>query len=324
MTINNQQIWAFLAPSGKDGAAKDLLYKSIKEDGKSRFGWSMYDKNNLKGDEWHEWDSGQRFLLEVKEGDWIVHINLPEWGECVAVEVVKPYDFDEGLNCSWREKEEHRKDFRHYFEIDKETIIKFKRNNERIIPSVNLKPRYRYHRVKKIAEFNKSIEYLRQNTPLEKVNHLKNEIQDKILKDISGIIHDMNRGKRLESFLAEVFEKVPGVKHVEKNGNGKDHGADLIVDMCTELRHEHLVIVQVKSFEGDHNDTKAVKQVEEGIKHYKGTEGMVITTGDRTQVLEEKRQEVSESINIPIDLYDGTDLAKFVIKHAPELLFYLD
>ena len=324
MTINNKQVWAFLAPSGKDGAAKDLLYKSIKEDGKSRFGWSMYDKNNLKGD---ECNSEHKFLREVKEGDRIVHINLPKWGECVAVEVVKPYAFDEGLNCSWREKEEHRKDFRHCFEIDKESIIKFDRRDPRIIPSINLRPKYRYHRVYEIDDFMQSMKYLKEGINPEQVNHLKNKIQDSdILVNISYIIHKMKPKKDLESFLAEVFEKVPGVEHVEKNGFGfgTDHGADLIVDMRTELRHPHRVIVQVKSYEGPHRDLKAVEQVEEGIKHFGGTEGMVITTGDRTQELEEKVQEVYENINIPIDLYDGTDLAKFVIKYAPELLFYLD
>ena len=322
MTTNNQQVWAFQAPGGKDNDAKDLLYESLKS-GKSRFGWSMKDEHDLNREEWSEFHSRQMFLREVKKGDWIVHINLPRWGQCVAAQVVKPYAFDEGLNCSWREEEDHRKDFRHCFEIDKETIIEFDRRDPRIIPSVNLKPRYRYHRVKKIAEFKDSMNYLKEDKGPE--DHLKNKIQDK-LKEISHIIHEMNKAKDLELFLAKVFEKVPGVEHVGKNGFGyrTDHGADLIVDMRTELGHPHRVIVQVKSHKGPDYDTKAVEQVEEGIKHYEGTEGMVITTGDRTQVLEEKVHEVSESINIPIDLYDATELAKFVIKYAPELLFHLD
>ena len=322
MTTSNQQVWAFQAPRDKDEEAKKLLYKSVMEDGKSRFGWSMKDEHDLNREEWSEWHSRQMFLLDVKKGDWIVHINLPRWGECVAAKVVKPYAFDEGLNCSWREEEDHRKDFRHCFEIDKESIIKFGRNDEKIIPSVNLKPRYRYHRVKKIAEFELSMRYVKEDKGPE--DHLKNKIQDTILKEISGIIHEMNKSKKLESFLAKVFKKVPGVEYVKENGSGygTDHGADLIVRMCTELGHKHLVIVQAKSYEGPHRDLKAVEQVKEGISKYKGVAGMVITTGERTQELEEKVQEVSENINIRIDLLDGTDLAKFVIKYAPELLFY--
>ena len=326
MTINNQQIWAFRPPKGKDEAAKKLLYKSIKEDGKSRFGWSYYDENNLKGDTWSEWHSKQIFLLGVKEGDLIVHIDLSPKGQCVAAEVVKPYAFDEGLSCSWRHETE-TPDFRHCFEIDKESIIEFDRRDPRIIPSVNLTPRRRFHRVKKIAEFNQSMRYLKEGIDPEKVNHLKNKVQDEeFLEKISTIIQEMNRGKKLESFLAEVFEKVPGVEHVERNGFGfgTDHGADLIIDMCTELGHQHLVIVQVKSYEGTLVDPKAVEQVKEGIKFYKGTAGMVITTAKISEKLEEKEQEVFKEIKIPIDLYDGTELAKFVIKYAPELLFYLD
>ena len=325
MTTNNQQVWAFQAPGGKDNDAKDLLYESLKS-GKSRFGWSIYDENNLKGSEPHEWNSRQRFLLEVKEGDWIVHINLPNWGECVAARVVKPYAFDEGLSCSWRHETE-TPDFRHCLEIDKESIIKFDRRDLRIIPTVNLRPRYRYHRVYEVDDFIQSIDYLKENKDLKQDEeyHLKNRIQEeKFLVNISNIIHKMKPDKNLESFLGKVFEKVPGVKHVKRNGYGKDHGADLIVDMRTELGHQHRVIVQVKSYEGPHRDLKAVEQVEEGIKHFGGTEGMVITTGDRTQELEEKVQEVSESIDIPIDLLDATELAKFVIKHAPELLFHFN
>ena len=321
MTTNNQQVWAFQAPGGKDNDAKDLLYESLKS-GKSRFGWSMKDEHDLNREEWSEFHSRQMFLREVKKGDWIVHINLPKWGQCVAAQVVKPYAFDEGLNCSWREEEDRRKDFRHCFEIDKETIIEFDRNDEKIIPSVNLRPRGRYHRVYKIAEFELSMRYLKENE--DPGDHLKNKIQDTILKEISDIIHEMNRAKNLELFLGKVFEKVPGVALVERNGFGfgTDHGADLIVDMRTELGHPHRVIVQVKSYEGDHRDTKAVEQVKEGIEHFGGTAGMVITTGDKTQELEEKVQEVFDKINIPIDLYDGTDLAKFVIQYAPDLLFY--
>ena len=333
MTNNNQGVWAFQSPKLKAPYSeeekkalekeKKALYESIKS-GKSRFGWSMSDEHNLKADIGSIWHSRQMFLLQVKEGDWIVHINLPKWGKCVAVKVVEAYAFDDGLELPWRAEGE-KQDFRHCFKIDVGSIIEFDRRDEKIIPSVNLTPRYRYHRVYKVEEFNDSMKYLKGNTDIGQDDHLKNVIQKKCLLVMSELIHDMNQSKKLESFLGDVLKKVPGVKEVKENGSGwgTDHGADLIVDMCTELGHEHRVIIQVKSYEGVQNKVDAVEQVKEGIKKFEGTEGMIITTAEASEALEEKVQEaVDEGFKIVI--LDSTYLAKFVIKHAPELLFNTD
>jgi hypothetical protein len=96
---------------------------------------------------------------------------------------------------------------------------------------------------------------------------------------------------------------------------------------CTvkdQLEFENKIIVQIKSFEGSHHDLDAVKQVKTGIEKYAGTAGMIITTGKKTEELESEIQKVSEEIGRPIDLLASDDVAKFVIKHAPELLFKLD
>ena len=72
--------------------------------GKSRFGWSWEVKHNLKlNNNWTDAHSKQLFLLNIKEGDWIVHIHMPEWGKCVAARVVREYDFDEeGVDGDFR------------------------------------------------------------------------------------------------------------------------------------------------------------------------------------------------------------------------------
>lgn len=139
----------------------------------------------------------------------------------------------------------------------------------------------------------------------------------------------MHKSKHLERFLAKVFRRIPHVVDVVENGFGwgTDYGADLIVIMSTalgNLEFEHKIIVQIKSFEGSHHDLEAVEQVKTGIEKYAGTAGMIITTAKKSEALENKVQEVSEQIGRPIDLLASDDLAKFVIKHAPEMLFKLD
>ncbi len=319
-------IWAFNKVD--DNQTRKLIYESIKS-GKSRFGWSGDDRNNLKlKNNWTEDHSKQLFLLQIKKGDWIVHINTPEWGRCVAAQVLSEYDFDDGIQCHWG------RDFRHYFNIDINTIIEFNRRDPNILPSVNLNPRQRYHRIYAADDFLKSIENLKCN--IVKLNngeskeeyHLKNKT-DKYLSEISALIHQMNKSKNLERFLARVFRKVPGVIDVNENGFGwgTDYGADLIVTIgasLSNLEFENKIIVQVKSFEGDHYSLDAVEQVKRGIEKYNGTAGMIITTAEKTEILENRILEVSEQIARPIDLLSSSDLAKFVIKYTPELIFNLE
>ena len=313
----SHNVWAFLAP--KEGNEKKLLHESINL-GKSRFGWSMGDDQNLKLE--NNWYSEQRSLLKIKEGDWIVHINLPVWGQCIAVKVCSEYDFDKGLQCDWGA------DFRHCFEIDKASIIEFSRTDPRVLPSVNLRPRKGRvcQRVKKVDDFHQSMENLKSE---KQEDHLKNKIEENMLPEISHYIHEMNRGKKLEGFMAEVFRKIPTVDEVRENGSGygTDHGADLIVKTKASLGYlslENTIIVQVKSFEGTHHNPHAVDQIKEGIEKYNGTAGMIITTAEKSEELENKVQEVSDKLNMEIALLDAPDVARFIIKHAPEVLFKLD
>ena len=167
-------VWAFNKPD--DLQHVQLLYKEVKK-GKSRFGYSWEVKHNLKlENNWTDEHGKQLFLLEIKEGDWIVHIHMPEWGKCVAARVVREYDFDEeGVDG----------DFRHFFEIDTNSIVEFKRTDLRLDPRVNLKPRQRYHRVYAGEEFKSSIERIKSSEEIKEnaeLHHLQNET-DKLLKE---------------------------------------------------------------------------------------------------------------------------------------------
>lgn len=313
-------VWAFNGARKED--AKQQVYQSIKN-GKSRFGWSGEEENNLtvKGNV-PGVNGKQLFLLNIAKGDWIVHINTPEWGKCVAVKTTKEYGFDEGLNCEWGI------DFRHFIEIDKDSIIEFKRRDKNIIPSVNLCPRSRYHRVHEVHDFIQSINNLKNNkhnSDADQNHHLKDKT-DKYLNELTVLIQKMNASKTLESFLADVFEKIPGVVNVDRNGlrGGTDHGADLIVETNTPIGNldiNNKIVVQIKSFKGEHKDLNAVEQIESAKKKYDATEGLIITTAERTKELEDKIQEVSEDLKFNIGLMAGDDVARFVLKYAPDLLF---
>ena len=312
-------IWAF---NKVDEDYQRKIYSLFKERGESRFGWSYKEEHNLLlKNNWTDEHSKQLFLLQIKPNDWIVHINTPYYGKCIAGKVISSYQFDEGIEVKWG------RDFRHNFTIDKKSIIEFDRRDPNILPTVNLNPRQRYHRIYAIEDFFKSINNLRtnavniDNSTSKEEYHLKEKMEP-ILEKIISTVQEMNKGKKLETFLAKVFRKVPGVKDVTENGFGwgTDYGADLIVTFSNTLLNielETIVIIQVKSFIGEHYDLSAVNQVRNGIEKYNGNSGLIITTAKKTEELENKIKEVSDDIGKPLDLLAHIDLAKFIIKYYP-------
>ena len=146
---NNKEpaIWAFnKADEKKD---RQLIYESV-WNGKSRFGWSGKDINDLSKEENHQIRENrrQRRLLKVKPGDWIVHRNTPEFPEFIAARVTSGYQFDEGLKCP-----DGRTDFRHCFEVDTDTIVEFDRLEQNVPPKVHLNQRQRLERIYEVADF---------------------------------------------------------------------------------------------------------------------------------------------------------------------------
>lgn len=318
-------VWAFAGIEDEDAKAK--VYESIKK-GKNRFGWSQEDEDDLR----REWNGQQAFLLSIQPGDWIVNINMPTYGQCVASKAIDHYNFDDGIECSWG------KDFRHNIAIDVSSIIEFDRNSEEILPTVNLKPRQRYMRVHAKDDFLQSIENLKTNAVSSKkskheskeVFFLKEKTED-LLHKLTALIQENHKGKDLERYFAKVFSQMPDVVDVKENGFGwkSDNGADLIVTTSASVSNiqlENTIVVQIKSYTGEHCNLDAVEQIETAIKEFDAHAGMIITTATRTDELEEKIEEKAQEMGIPIELIAGEDVAKFVLKYDKDqnLLFNLN
>ena len=126
--------------------------------------------------------------------------------------------------------------------------------------------------------------------------------------------------KDLESFLAKVFRRIPDVVEVKENGSGwkSDFGADLIVKSKNQI-----IVVQVKSFVGEVWDTTCVTQLKTAIEHFDATQGIIITTGQRTPILDEATKKLADTMskrNIKVRLIAGDEVAKFVLKYGLDLL----
>ena len=170
------KVWSFNSPNEIEFSSKkdyehtlSQLTESI-HSGKSRFGWSTEDKNNLNDPNYRYLaeNSRQLRLLEIEVGDWIVHINLPKWGNCIAVEVTENYDFDEGIGVTYkgRDSSYSGRDFKHCFQVNTAKIVEFSRTDPNVLPEVNLRPRSRLQRIYQKKEFIESLRKIRKGLTL--------------------------------------------------------------------------------------------------------------------------------------------------------------
>ncbi len=302
----------------EDNDARKMVYEEIRQ-GRSRFG--MWDQTKSLREEYF---GKNRLLLEIRKGDWIVHINMPEYGQCVAVQAAGDYQFDTGLACSWGQ------DFNNFIPNIPDTIVQFSRGDHNVLPSVNLSPLKRIQRIYQVDDFLQSVDNLRQCkyssdiTDTRSSIHLKNRLK-KLLPEITKAIHEMNRSKEFERFLHKIFSSLPNTKS-KPNGFGwrTDNGADLIIEFYTPILGIDLttkLVVQAKSYKGDHFELGAVSQLIEGINKFEADGGILITTANRTERLEEYIRGESEKLKKPIYLIAGPEVAEFVLRYAPETLF---
>ncbi|MDR0307116.1 MAG: restriction endonuclease [Chitinispirillales bacterium] len=330
-------VWAFNTPEGKESI--DFVNASLKK-GISRFGWSYLedaDLKKLKEKDWNklsnkEKDCYKYFLLDINVGDWIVHINIPEWGKCTAGKVIETYKWDEEPNKIGVSDYSDAGDFRHTFKLDPNTIVEFDRDNHNVTPLINrkLKLRGKYWRIYDTEQFSISLENLKNNTVNTQSNieyglyYLKADIKPD-LENIAKSIQKNHPGKRLEYLLGKVFDKVPNVRSVKVNGSGfgTDYGADLIITYSTFewQQKDEILVVQVKSFTDVHYEITAVEQIETAIKKYRADMGLIVSTAKASDVLIKKIEETQEKIKIPIGLMCCEDVAAFILKYdAKDLL----
>ncbi|MFQ5729883.1 MAG: restriction endonuclease [Waddliaceae bacterium] len=315
----------------------DKVVESLNQ-GVGRFGWSYIETADLRKlkekvekegadsltDEEKDCFYRQLFLLDIKEGDYVVYINIPEWSKCTAAKVNKGYYWD------WKDE-----DFNHRFGIQKESIVVFDRNDSLVHP--NLRRRLKLPGRKwQIYNMNENFEALLEGVKLGKgggeksfatdIQFLKDDLEP-YLKELTGFIHRANPNYGLEVFLEQIFIKVPNVVNVIRQGGAGDYGADLIVSYeegisLPGLAPQKRCVVQVKSFEGQHWETKAVDDIRRAFIKYPDTSmGMIVSTADEgTDVLERALDKLEEDTEKPVILMIGADVARFILKYGSEYL----
>lgn len=303
--------------------------------GEGRFGWSYIDtadlrqlKERIEKNGWdslsdEEKDCYQSFLLDFREGDYVVYINVPEWGKCIVAEVTGPYE--------WRFQDG---DFNHRFPVDPASVYVFDRNDAIVHPALRsrLKLQGRWWRIYLRSEFEALLKSLKEGvrpmprTPEVNLRFLSNEIQP-FLSSITERIHHTHPNYDLEPLFAEVFRQIPGVVDVRWQGGAGDHGADILVTFeaglpIPGLENEYTVVVQVKSFESEHWDTQAVEDIRRAFEHYpEASMGLIISTASAsTTALDNALDKLKEESGKPVALLIGPDVAAFLLRFGAKLL----
>lgn len=326
------------AIKGSDNQADvEQVYKALLE-GEGRFGWSYVEtadlrrlRERIEADGWEslsqeEKDCYHEFLLRLRKDDYVVYVNVPEWGECTLARIIGNYEWH------WE-----RDDFNHRFPVDPESVQRFDRNSE-VVPSAlsaRLKLRGRWWQVYAETEFG---ELLRRLPEAERSGPRtwRTNLRDfsarvrPLFGQISERIHDTHPGKDLEGLMEQLFLSVPGVRSVERLQGGADHGADLLVDFefvpISGLVQTQTLAVQVKSFAGRHEEVGAVDDLRRAFEYYKGQErsidmGLVVSTASELgHGLIQEADKLSEESRKPVSVLAGADLVAFFLQHGADLL----
>ena len=309
----------------------DIL-TSLKQ-GEGRFGWSSIptaDLRQLKArvekDGWRSLSDDEKacyysFLLDLKNGDYVVYINIPKYGECTIAKVTGEYQ--------WRYDD---KDFNHRFPVDPESIIVFNRNDDIVHPALSrrLKLQGAWWRIYLEEEFEELLKHLKEGTlttTLSPTDRLSNEILPFLL-NITQKIQHTHPEKKLEDLFEKVFKLVPRVIKVDVNrGWRSDHGADLLISFESGLpfpegEREDTLVVQVKSYKGEHWDTSAVDDIRRAFEHYpEACMGLIISTADTSSpALEEAIDKLRRDSKKEVGLLIGQDVAAFLLRYGTNLL----
>ena len=312
------------------------IYSSLTK-GEGRFGWSYVETADLRELEkrieskgWdtlstNEQDCYQRFLLYLEKNDYVVYINVPEWGQCTLARVTGPY--------FWR-FEGKDSDFNHRFPVDPESVLAFDRNDAIVHPtlSVKLKLQSRFWRVynlhKEFEDLVNALKLGREGEPSTRktsVDYLRKEIQPD-LNAITAKIQRTHPRSNLEGLLAKIFWNIPGVKDVKEKGGAGDHGADLLVIFESGfdfpgLQEERTCVVQVKSFTDEHWDTRAVHDIRRAFKYWKADMGLIVSTASSgSEALDKALDKLRRDTEKPVYLLLGNQVAAFALRFGDQLL----
>ncbi|MDR2355373.1 MAG: restriction endonuclease [Clostridiales Family XIII bacterium] len=300
---------------------RERILKSLKA-GIGRFGWSYDRRQNLKSEEEY-YDKGKcRFLLELVPDDFVIYINMPDYGKCTLARVSGPYFFQEPMDD----------DFNHCFRVDATSIRTFYRNDNIVPPpiSARLKLQNRYWRIYAEEDFGLLLKRLEGASDIQ--NEAIRTIDDNIeyfldsaseeFKSLAEKICMAHPNFDLEKLMCKVFENSSRYIHAKHMRGRADKGADIILTGC-ELPTEELqriCLVQVKSYSGVMDTENAIDSLKKAFDFYADAHcGLIVSTATEiTENFKSKLNEFAAEQGKPVGLLYGEKLSRFIVENLPK------
>ena len=306
-----------------------LVHEWLKN-GDGRFGWSYVEtadlhelRNRIASGGWNSLDEEEKDcyyepLLSLDCGDYVVYVNVPEWGRCTLAQATGKY--------FWRWADN---DFNHRFPVDQDSVHSFE-TNDAMVPialRARLKLRARCYRINAEDEFVGLLESLRHGgVPAPAISGdnlpgLTTEMKPVPATVMQKIRHLHGHGD-LENLVEQVLRRVPGVRAVTRRG-GTGSGADFVVDfeLGSIPQLAQTLVVQVRSDPDTLTGPSAVGVVRGAFGAYDADMVLIVCAAtNRDPEVESRLDRLREDTMKPLALLTGEELAAFLWRHGSDLL----
>lgn len=307
-----------------------LVHEWLKS-GDGRFGWSYVEtadlhelRSRVASDGWdsltdEERDCYHEALLSLDCGDYVVYVNVPEWGQCTLAEVTGKY--------FWRCADN---DFNHRFSVDRNSVCSFD-TNDTMVPQglrVRLKRRPRCYRINAEEEFGRLVEALQhgaktQPRTLADNPHSLTDETEPFLSTVAEKIRHVHPDSDLEHLLEQVFRRVPGVRSVTRQATAGDLGTDLVVEFELGSIPQLLqtLVVQIRPGQGILMNPTAADDIRHTFRAYDADMALFVSAAVIPgPAVERQLDRLREKTLKPVALLSGDELAAFLWRHGSDLL----
>lgn len=318
-----------------DKQRRDFILRELRA-GRLRQGWGWRPEHDLRllrqklssgqplsKDEESAWRNRRLLDTEpdgLQPGDVVVLPNLPEQGRWLLARVEGPYRFEfppehEGVG----------RDYAHIVPVklaclpgDQLGVVEA--DHEHVHGGLRGSMRS-MSRSWSVDPWKSSIEHL---LSLIAQGHVPNTASPPEVR-IQTFVHEMREatwrairarfhGAEFEVLIVRLFERLyPGatISHI---GGAGERGADLLVTTRDVLGFETKIAVQVKMYQGTHDDLEALEQLRTARLHHQATAGVVVSTAERlSERFEEARTQLETEM--PVRVLHGLELTTLLLAH---------
>jgi hypothetical protein len=157
----------------------------------------------------------------------------------------------------------------------------------------------------------------RADTALERLEDVIEEtvtfMREQLLKRFGG--------NQFEDPVFRLLERLYGQGRVFNRAGPSEAGADYEINLTDPLGVSSTVVVQLKTYRGSFDDTRALDQVETAVKQYGAAAAVILTTALReSDEFANERELRATRLGVPVRFVNGAELARLFIANLGDLL----